>query len=141
VNSFGFDGSPTNSADPWGLACLRNPKTIKFSQNGVSREFSDGSKVSDLIGRFKSDPSYAERIEPIRLVRFRDLPGEVQEKLAAQGASEHSVWSLDNRRLYAARVAKVPFINTRWATPDEIAQFATPRRFSTTNGGGLPELQ
>jgi RHS repeat-associated protein len=143
---FAFDGIPTWDADPWGLDTgigggkLRNPKTVKFSQSSVDREFSDGSTVNDLIGRLRADPSYSAKVEPIRLVKYCDLPENIQQKLTGQGVSPHAVFSIDNRRLYAARVAGVQ-VNARWATPEEIGKFATIKRFSTTTGGGIPRVR
>ena len=58
----------------------------------------------------------------------------VQAKLLEQGAKSNMVYSLDNRRLAAAKQAKVG-VNTRWATPEEIQQEATLRRFSTNDAG------
>ncbi len=72
------------------------PYTTRFSQSDADPVFSDGRKVSETVARLKGDPGYAEQIEPIRLVRYRDLPPSVQQRLAAQGANEHSVFSLDN---------------------------------------------
>ncbi|MEJ2043069.1 MAG: hypothetical protein P8X74_04860, partial [Reinekea sp.] len=63
------------------------------------------------------------------LIKFSDLPKLVQLKLSDQGVSEYSVFTLDNRRLYAARQAEVN-VNSRWATPDELAQIDLDKRFS-----------
>lgn len=87
-----------------------------------------------MTARLKADPAYAQKIEPIRIVKFKDLPSDVQTKLLNQGVSKDTVFSLDNRRLYAAKQAKVQ-VNLHWATQDEIAEFATTRRFSTEDGG------
>ena len=43
---------------------------------------------------------------------MRDLPANVQERLLSQGAHKDSVFTLDNRRLYAAKtagVSNIPF--------------------------------
>ena len=68
------------------------------------------------------------------MVRFKDLPQNVQAKLLEQGAKSNMVYSLDNRRLAAAKQSKTG-VNTRWATPEEIQQEATLRRFSTNDAG------
>lgn len=50
------------------------------------------------------------------------------------------VFSIDNRRLYAARIAKV-HVNSRWASVEELNTINLNRRFSTINGGGLPRVR
>ncbi|WP_395853321.1 DUF6531 domain-containing protein [Cystobacter fuscus] len=138
-----YPEDPLSATDPLGLSksCgLRDSRTIRFSQSSVDSKFSDGSKLSELTGRLLTDPSHAAKVEPIRLIRFRDLPPAVRDKLSTQGVSPHSVFTLDNRRLLAARQARTS-VNSRWATPSEIAEFATPRRFSTTTGGKTPRVR
>ena len=88
--------------DPFKLAPV-SPKTILFSQDSVNPMFNDQSKISSLIYKLKNDPSYINKIEPIRKVRMKDLPTNIQERLLSQGAHKDSVFTLDNRRLYAAR--------------------------------------
>ncbi|WP_370470001.1 RHS repeat-associated core domain-containing protein [Snodgrassella alvi] len=120
--------------DPWGLNFI-NPKTILFSQDDISPNFSDNRSVNELIHRLKNDASYVNNLEPIRRVKMRDLPVNIQEKLLSQGAHKDSVFSLDNRRLYAAKKAGVTKISTRWATKEELSSSALARRFSTKNAG------
>ncbi|WP_370389918.1 RHS repeat domain-containing protein [Snodgrassella alvi] len=120
--------------DPWGLNFI-NPKTILFSQDDISPNFSDNRSVNELIHRLKNDASYVNNLEPIRRVKMRDLPVNIQEKLLSQGAHKDSVFSLDNRRLYAAKKAGVTRISTRWATKEELSSSALARRFSTKNAG------
>jgi phosphopantetheinyl transferase (holo-ACP synthase) len=64
-----------------------------------------------------------------------DLPETTQARLMAQGAHKNSVFSLDNRRRYAAKEARVPKINSRWATKEELSKILLNRRFTTKNGG------
>ncbi|MDE6627366.1 MAG: hypothetical protein K2K56_13510 [Lachnospiraceae bacterium] len=73
-------------------------------------------------------------MEPIRLVKFKNLPEDVQTKLKIQGVSEYTVFSLDNRRLYAAKQALVK-INSRWATEEELLEINLLDRFSTVTAG------
>jgi hypothetical protein len=87
-----------------------------------------------LSQKLKNKPGYASQIEAIRLIRFNDLPLDVQEKLKSQGGKSNMVFSLDNRRLVAAKNHGGK-INTRWATKEEIEAHATLRRFSTENAG------
>lgn len=133
-NLYQYAPSSTSWIDPLGLERIKSTKTIRYSQNGYSPCFGNGGNVNGLAHRLQADPSYAAKVEPIRLVRFKDLPQNVQAKLLEQGAKSNMVYSLDNRRLAAAKQAKVG-VNTRWATPEEIQQEATLRRFSTNDAG------
>ncbi|WP_143557500.1 RHS repeat domain-containing protein, partial [Snodgrassella alvi] len=120
--------------DPWGLSPV-SPKTVLFSQDDIGSNFSDKRSVNELIHRLKNDPSYVNNLEPIRKVRMRDLPADIQTKLLSQGAHRDSVFSLDNRRLYAAKEAGISKIPSRWATPGELSSDSLVRRFSTKTGG------
>ena len=82
---------------------LRDTRNIRYSQSDISGTFDDGTSINDLVYHLKNSPEYASSIEPIRLVRYNDLPIEVQEYLGKQGVSSSTVFSLDNRRLYAAK--------------------------------------
>ncbi|HDK8956537.1 TPA: RHS domain-containing protein [Acinetobacter baumannii] len=126
-NIYVYAPSPVGWVDPLGLERIKSPKTIRYSQNGYSPCFGDGDRLA-------ADPSYAAKVEPIRLVRFKDLPQNVLAKLLEQCAKSNMVYSLDNRRLAAAKQSKTG-ANTRWATPEEIQQEATLRRFSTNDAG------
>ena len=117
--------------DPFGLT-MKNPFEIFFSQDSISPVFDDGSKLNNLVGRLRNTPSYAESVEPIRLIRMRDLPENIQRKLLAQGSYADAVFTLDNRRLYAAREAGVR-VNTIWATPEDLSRINLDGRFSTDN--------
>ncbi|WP_211283553.1 hypothetical protein [Xenorhabdus budapestensis] len=97
--------------------------------------FDDGRNINDLKHRLIRDPSYINRVEPIRKVRIKDLPVNTQERLISQGAHKDSVFSLDNRRLYAAKEAGISKIPSRWATPEELNQINLDRRFSSEDGG------
>ena len=114
---------------------LKDSRNIRYSQDDIGSKFSDGTSVNETIARLKADPKYAKNIEPVRLIKFKDLPTDVQKKLVSQGVGKHTVFTLDNRRLYAAKMSKTK-VNSRWATLDEIQEFATTKRF-TTNSGGL----
>ncbi|OUJ94736.1 hypothetical protein BFG48_001120, partial [Acinetobacter nosocomialis] len=127
-NNYAYVPNPMEWIDPLGLERIKSPKTIRYSQNGYSPNFGNGENVNGLAHRLQADPSYAAKVDPIRLVRFKDLPQNVQAKLLEQGAKSNMVYSLDNRRLAAAKQAKVG-VNTRWATLEEIQKEATLRRF------------
>ena len=118
--------------------CLRSAKTIKFSQDDIDSKFSDGKTLNETSAELRADPKRAAKIEPISLVKFNDLPPNVQGRLKEQGAQTSDVFSLNNRRLAAARAAKSQ-VNTRWATKDELKSTNLDRRFSTkTAGRGMP---
>lgn len=97
--------------------------------------------MNELIHRLKNDPSYANSLEPIRKVRMRDFPADIQEKLLSQGAHKDSVFSLDNRRLYVAKKAGISKLPSRWATPMELSSNTIGRRFTTENGGKSIKLR
>ncbi|HFG0891774.1 TPA: RHS repeat-associated core domain-containing protein, partial [Salmonella enterica] len=134
INLYQYAPNPLSWIDPLGLSPV-SPKTVLFSQDSINAVFEDGRNVNGLIHRLINDPSYINEVEPIRKVRMRDLPANVQERLLSQGAHKDSVFSLDNRRLYAAKEAGVPKIPSRWATPEELSKINLDRRFSTSDGG------
>nr|WP_246873689.1 RHS repeat-associated core domain-containing protein [Paenibacillus dendritiformis] len=103
---------------------LRDTRNIRYSQDTISSRYSDNTNMNETIARLKADPSYAEKIEPIRIIKFDNLPKDVQDLLKSQGVGNHTVFSLDNRRLYTAKMAKAK-INSRWATQSEIQDFKT----------------
>ncbi|WP_288490970.1 RHS repeat-associated core domain-containing protein [uncultured Pantoea sp.] len=133
-NLYQYAPNPNGWVDPLGLSPV-SPKTILFSQDSINGVFEDGRNVNGLTHRLINDPSYINEVEPIRKVRMRDLPANVQERLLSQGAHKDSVFSLDNRRLYAAKEAGVSKIPSRWATPEELSKINLDRRFSTGDGG------
>lgn len=106
-NIYAYAPNPIGWIDPYGLERIKSPKTIRYSQTGYSSCFGNGGNVNGLAHRLTADPSYAKQVDPIRLVRFNDLPKNVQSKLLEQGAKSNMVFSLDNRRLAAAKQAKV----------------------------------
>lgn len=134
VNFYSYGPNPMEWIDPLGLSAV-NPKTILYSQDDINHIFEDGRNVNELKHRLKNDPSYAHQIEPIRKVRMHHLPDDLQVKLKSQGAHKDSVFSLDNRRLYAAKEAGISKIPSRWATPAELASIRLERRFTKKNGG------
>lgn len=88
-----------------GKAQLKDPRNIRYSQDSIKGDFDSGQNINGLIYHLKNTLDYANTIEPIRLVKYKDLPLEVQEYLKKQGASPYTVYSLDNRRLYVAKQA------------------------------------
>lgn len=116
--------------DVFGLT-IKNPFEIFFSQDSLNPIFEYDSKLNNSVGLLKNNPE-AESIEAIRLVWIKDLPVNIQEKLLKQGAHADAVFTLYNRRLYAAREAGTK-VNTRWATPENLAEINLNKRFSTDN--------
>ncbi len=121
INLYQFAPNALGWVDPWGLTAV-SPKTILFSQYSINIIFEDGRNVNSLIHRLINDPAYINEVESIRKVRLRDLPANVQDRLLSQGAHKDSVFSLDNRRLYAAKKAGISKIPSRWATQEELAK-------------------
>jgi len=91
---------------------LRNPNSIRFSQDSVRGTFSDGRSVRELTEGLRSGAIKPTDVPAVRLV-------ERQGKLI----------SIDNRRLQAFRDAGVD-IPTRMATPQEIQQAIRQGKFS-----------
>ena len=129
LDCFGLSGVSTLSA-----------KVVQFSQNSVSSVFSDGSKFSGLTNALRNSPDYYMSVEPVRVIRFQDLPTNVQQRLASQGANRYGIYSIDNRRLLAARDAKTR-INVTYVKPGDIPNVNLSSRFSTVNGGKRPKVR
>lgn len=137
---FAYVSDVNKCVDIFGLTPI-NPASVLFSQDNISKNFSDGSSVNDLIEKVKNDPSYMDNVEPIRTVNMKDLPQNVQARLKAQGAPENAVFSLDNRRLYVAQEAGLNEIPSRWATEEDLNKINLNRRFSTKDGGKTIEVR
>ncbi len=84
-----------------------------------------------------NNPNYYQNVKPIRVIKFQDLPQNIQTKLISQGANPHGIYSLDNRRLLAAREAGSK-INIEYVKPQDVPDIKLDKRFSTKNGGKLP---
>lgn len=100
---------------------LEDPNLIRFTQDSIGNLIhtlgGESVPLDDFIGALQSGAISPQEVEPIAV--FYDTEG--------------NLWSLDNRRLYAARKAGVP-VNTRPATPEEFNR----RNISTKNNGGWP---
>ncbi|MEO6315863.1 MAG: RHS repeat-associated core domain-containing protein [Chitinophagaceae bacterium] len=85
-----------------------NPQTIRFSQNNISANFTDGSSVKSLIDQLKNGDQIS--IAPIRIVE-----------------KNGNVFSLDNRRLYAYQQAKldISYIKLNQIPKKEFKKFTT----------------
>jgi RHS repeat-associated protein len=103
------------------LTWLEDPNLIGFTQDSIGNtiHLPDGSEIplQGYINALQSGEINPGDVEPIRVF----------------GGPDGSLWSIDNRRLYAARQAGVP-ANTRAATREE----ALRRKITTKNNGGLP---
>lgn len=93
-----------------------SPTEIRFTQDSISKNLSDGRSVQDLIDGLSSGSISPDSIPPIRIFQ-----------------KDGNIYALDNRRLYAFQQAGIS-PKTVWATPAEIAR-ETAWKMSTTNGG------
>ncbi len=91
-------------------------KTIRFTQNNMNNQFSDGKSVKGLIDDLKAGKVSGDDIPPIR----------VFEK-------DGKIYSLDNRRLKAFQEANLP-IRMRKATATEVSK-ELPTKFTTITDG------
>ena len=59
--------------------------------------FNDQSKISSLIYKLKNDPSYINKIEPIRKVRMKDLLQKFKNAyyLRAHIRTQYLLWIID----------------------------------------------
>ena len=97
---------------------LRDSNRIRFTQDSIGTTFKDGRSVKALVGDLKSGAVKPRDLPPIRIFEKDGL-----------------VFSLDNRRLFAAREAGVK-VHTVPATAAEIAK-ELPRKFTTKNNGTI----
>ena len=67
-------------------------------------------------------------------VKFENLPEEIQEYLSQQNVSPFTVFTIDNRRLYAAGQAGVD-VNSVWVTLEDLDLIDLVKRFSKITGG------
>ncbi|MFG2277473.1 RHS repeat domain-containing protein [Streptomyces asoensis] len=92
------------------------PGAVRFTQDNIKAQFSDGRSLQGLIDGLKSGSVGISEIPPIRVFQ-----------------KDGKIYSLDNRRLYAAQQAGVNIRFVR-ASPAEV-QRETPRKFTTENDG------
>lgn len=118
-----------------------NPKNIFYSQDSIKGTFRDGTPLEDTITAMKVNPKIAGNIEPIRIIKLEDLPTNIQERLKGQGANKGDYFSLDNRRLYAAKEAGVDNLNARMVTTTDLRRVDLDDRFSTKNAGRSIEIR
>ncbi|MDY6929917.1 MAG: RHS repeat-associated core domain-containing protein, partial [Pseudomonadota bacterium] len=94
---------------------FRNPSSISFTQSSIKRQFSGGGSLDDMIAKLRTGQIKSDSLPPIRIFK-----------------KDGKIFSLDNRRLYAAQQAGVK-VKTVGATQDEILREAW--KFTTKNGG------
>ncbi|OOS07804.1 RHS repeat-associated core domain-containing protein [Moraxella cuniculi DSM 21768] len=136
LNTFQYAPNPIHWVDPWGLKTV-NAKVVQFSQDSVSTVFDNGNKLNSLTHAMSNNPNYYQGVNPIRVIKFQDLPSSIQTKLLSQGANPYGIYSLDNRRLLAAKEAGSK-INIKFVKPKDVPDINLEKRFSTKNGGKLP---
>ena len=139
-NPFQYVPNTTKWIDPLGLIKAVSAKVVQFSQDSVSPIFENCQSINTLIYAMKSNSSYFKKVNPIRVIKFKDLPTSIQNKLRSQGANPDGIYSLDNRRLLAAREANSK-VNIVFVKPSDVHEINLEKRFSTTNGGKKPILR
>jgi len=82
---------------------LINPSTIRFSQKGISPNFSNGNSIADTVTDLINGDALASDFPIMRLVQ-----------------RDGNLFTLDNRRLVAFQQAGLCEVPYRMATPDEI---------------------
>jgi filamentous hemagglutinin len=92
---------------------LKDPNTIRFTQDSIKNTFKDGHTLTELIDDLKSGRVSADDLPAIRIFE-----------------KDGKIFSLDNRRLKAFQEAGVQI---RTIPADEIANEAF--KFTTTNNG------
>ena len=112
LNKADFDALPTEGTI--------NPKSIKFSQNNIKDDFSDGKSFESLINGLKDGSISQKDIPAIRIVE-----------------KDGKIFSLDNRRLNAFQEAGV---DISFKKLDNIPR-KEHRKFSTKNEGESIEIR
>ncbi|MGW9454251.1 RHS repeat domain-containing protein [Streptomyces sp. NPDC055632] len=100
----GFGGRMRPGA-PVGLPATGtiSPKAVRYTQDSIGRNFSDGRSVSQAIDDLKAGRTGASDFPPIRVFQ-----------------RDGKMYTLDNRRLHVFQEAGVP-INFKRATPQEVS--------------------
>jgi hypothetical protein len=104
-----------------------DPSEVRFTQDNVSREFSDGRTIKQLVNDLKTKPGYAAKVEPVTIMRDRG-----------------NWYTLDNRRVVAFQQANAELIASgqapvqmpyRVATPADIQAARDSVKFTTITDG------
>jgi hypothetical protein len=111
-------GKAVGSVIPKGLLprVFKEVSQIRFSQNSIGKNFSDGSPVSGLTDALRAGSKSAEDVPPIRVFE-----------------RDGNITTLDNRRLHAFQQADAP-IRVTPASMSEIRR-ETPKKLTTDNNG------
>ncbi|MGH2351657.1 MAG: hypothetical protein ACRDI2_10050 [Chloroflexota bacterium] len=94
--------TPPKPAKNYNAIFLKDPSTLRFSQDSIDRSFTSGESFDTLISDLKAGRKTAASVPPIRLVERKGM-----------------LITLDNRRLYCFKEAGVQ-IRCRWAKPSEV---------------------
>lgn len=105
-----------------------NPTQVRYSQDTISRNFSQGGTVQNLIDELTRGDKTAADVDPIILVEINPT------QVVRGGGNEISagVYSLDNRRLYAFTTTDKAIRCTK--KTDELTR-GDKRKFTTDNNG------
>ena len=107
---------------------------IKFSQNSINKNFGDKVKLNDRIHKLRNEPSSFVEVPAIRVIKLKNLPQNIQDRLMQQGARADDLFSIDNRRLYVAQQSGAK-IQTILVKLEDLKDINLDKRFSTNNGG------
>ncbi|WP_209725729.1 MULTISPECIES: LysM peptidoglycan-binding domain-containing protein [Asticcacaulis] len=105
--------------DPGSSAARMNPRDIRFTQDTVSPNFSDGGTINDAVAQLRNGAVSADDFPAIRLVEH-----------------DGKLWSLDNRRLVAfnaAQLDNIPVKTLDMSDPSVRAEFL--KKFRPVNDG------
>lgn len=84
---------------------LLSPASIRYSQDGITASFANGTRIDNAARALVRDPSGADKYDPIRIT-----------------SRKGKYISLDNRRLWVFRHAGIPACRVRWASDVEVRQ-------------------
>jgi hypothetical protein len=116
---FGNVDGPVTDAGAFSETLRLNPRDIRFTQDTVSPNFSDGGHISDTINQLRTGQISADEFPTIRVVNY-----------------DGNVWTLDNRRLTvfsAAQVEHIPVQMLDLSDPVVNAEFL--KKFHPINDG------
>lgn len=101
---------------------FRPANSIRFTQDSIGKNFSDGRSVMDLISKLRSGAVKPDDLPPIRIFK-----------------KDGKIYTLDNRRLYATQQAGVK-VKTVGASQDEILR-ESGKKFTTKNDGASVRIR
>ncbi len=118
---------PANYAEPAGFkghfpgdgGGVIDPEDVLFTQDSIRQTFGDGRSIYDLVDEIQDLGETPPELPEIRVFEYCG-----------------ALWTLDNRRLWAAKQAGVP-IPFRWATASEIEGDILNKGTTVTSGQSI----